>query len=880
MAWNAAAERWEYLPTTIDTGNNVAYVRSPHFSSQGVFMTGLWGSTQTTAQAEKTLPSAISAAQADLFSGAATWSYPLQVPPGRNGLQPSLALGYNSYLAETNQATGQRSGWAGLGFELDPGFIEIELPSEDYLPHDFKAYLTLNGARSQLVRVGSWFPEPGNSRLVANFRVQQDNFLRIQLLEKDENTGTDLVMLVNGNVEHLTNLYWIVTTKEGTIYRFGDTADSTQVGLAPRFEQSSSLWHWTSYPQRAYLTQVTDLYDNAMTFVYGKGADSALLIVPGSSLSRDSAGRVLGGRKTLRTSSSGWTVSITPIPPAGSLSSITSHGRTSPSDDPSFRLDRSISEYPMLLSAVVMHVSQGGASVGEGDAFLRYEFSYDHLTFDSWLAGPEQVPVLQTIRVCGKPTEGTYTACQDNSYQKLGTETTFGYYAEESEGKYKGMLHRIANGYGGATTFDYDALDKRVIRQEIKTESGGAQTIVRTFLDQPWNELQKRDVWVWNGSQDWGTDGQAELVAHYVFHAPLAFGPFDADLLALAGQLVACKIYDPANIGRAPDNRGSFPVIKGSPLQSICYQYDESGISARQAAQGYAFAAPEKVTTVYGDTCASSNGIAVSYEYDDYGNVAAVTEWGNPNDNADNRRIQTGYQDDETNWIVGRPVGRPDYQYIERLNSAQNWEVVTATGYEYETNGRGALQSATITRHDSSGNDADLVNTTHYDRYGNIDWTQDGRGNSTQIVSFDSTHTFPERISYPAVNGIALQSLTTYNPRWGEPDQATGFNPGEVTSYFYDPFGRLRQVTDPAATMMREYDYALDGLEVHTTYAFGTTDSYEVQEKYNGLGKLAQTLTPSEQNGNAPNYSTTNTTSWGVEENVAAAHRRRPSSGP
>ncbi len=849
MAWNAATEQWEYLPTTIDTGNNVVYVRSPHFSLQGVFMTGLWGSAQTAAQAEETLPSAVGVAQSDLFSGAVTWSYPLRVPPGRNGLQPSLALGYNSYLAETNQTTNQKSGWLGLGFNLDPGFIEIDLPLEEHLPVDFQAYLTLNGARTRLVRVGDWFPDSGDSNLVANFRPQQDNFLRIQLMKKDGDAATDLVMLINGNLEHLTDLYWIVTTKEGTIYRFGDSAASTQIGLAPRFEQSDDLWRWTSYPQRVYLTQVADLYDNTMTFAYSKGTDSALLIaptltpLPGTPLEEYS----------LDEKSFDKFVRLDRIDYTDSTRRVTFEYNQArqdlPADDPSVRLTRSMSEYPTLLSAVVMRAGQDSTPLEDGEGgFLRYEFDYDHLTFFR-LAEQKLVPVLKTIRTCGQPAEGTYTACQDNSYQKLEAETTFEYYDGESLAKYKGMLHRVANGYGGTTTFEYDFWDGRVVRQETKTEDSGAQSIVRTFLDQPWNELQKRDVWVWNGSQDWGTDGQAESVMHYVFHTPFDPPPFDANLPALTGRLERIEIFDPADMRPAHTSRGSFPLVQGLPLQSICYQYDEAGINNQQANNGYVFVAPEKVTTVYGGNCDSPSGIAVSYEYDDYGNMTTATEWGDPNDNADNRRTQTLYQYDETNWIVGRP----HYQYIERLNSAQNWEVIAATDYDYQTGDRGALQSVTITRHDSSGNGAHLINTTHYDSFGNVDWTQDGRGNRTQVATFDSTHTFPEQVSYSAVNGVALQSLTAYDPRWGEPDRTVGFN-DEITSYSYDPFGRLWQVIDPAATMTREYDDAADGLEVHTTYASGTADSYETGEKYNGLGQLAQSHTPSEQGDVTTDY--------------------------
>lgn len=53
--------------------------------------------------------------QSDKFSGAFSYSVPLKVPPGRNGMEPKLALVYRS----TNGHS-----WLGQGWDLNPGRIE------------------------------------------------------------------------------------------------------------------------------------------------------------------------------------------------------------------------------------------------------------------------------------------------------------------------------------------------------------------------------------------------------------------------------------------------------------------------------------------------------------------------------------------------------------------------------------------------------------------------------------------------------------------------------------------------------------------------------------------------------------------------------------
>ena len=51
----------------------------------------------------------------DLFTGAMSYQIPIEVPPGRNGMDPGLTLSYNSRRG---------NGWVGVGWELEVGAIE------------------------------------------------------------------------------------------------------------------------------------------------------------------------------------------------------------------------------------------------------------------------------------------------------------------------------------------------------------------------------------------------------------------------------------------------------------------------------------------------------------------------------------------------------------------------------------------------------------------------------------------------------------------------------------------------------------------------------------------------------------------------------------
>ncbi len=62
----------------------------------------------------------------DLFSGAVTYDYPVQVPAGRNGLQPSVALSYNSRRIDTLiDLDDDDGGPVALGWSLGASDVEI-----------------------------------------------------------------------------------------------------------------------------------------------------------------------------------------------------------------------------------------------------------------------------------------------------------------------------------------------------------------------------------------------------------------------------------------------------------------------------------------------------------------------------------------------------------------------------------------------------------------------------------------------------------------------------------------------------------------------------------------------------------------------------------
>lgn len=184
----------------------------------------LGSSTASAGSAPPPAATSIESFQPDLFTGRATTSIPIAVPPGRKGIQPSLSLAYSS---------SGRNSWLGVGWSLDAGYIERSTKRgvPRYDSSDTFSFL-FQGVSSDLVSIGG-----------SEYRA------------KDE--GLFLKFLNNGVSG------WEIWDKSGTHYFFGQTVSS-------QIENTGQVFRWA-------LDKVIDTNGNYLTITYTKDQNQLYL---------------------------------------------------------------------------------------------------------------------------------------------------------------------------------------------------------------------------------------------------------------------------------------------------------------------------------------------------------------------------------------------------------------------------------------------------------------------------------------------------------------------------------------------------------------------------------------------------------------------------
>ena len=153
------------------------------------------------------------------FTGAATVSVPIDMPPGRAGVAPRLAITYNSYRGN--------NGALGVGWDIDMGAIQRSTKHGlNYRANDFVA--TIDGSTSELVPRSDFGANCYGSKVEGAF-------------SKYCFRGVD---------------GWEVTSKDGTRYLYGTSSVSRQ-------ENRYGVFKWC-------LTRVEDTNGNYLEVTYSK----------------------------------------------------------------------------------------------------------------------------------------------------------------------------------------------------------------------------------------------------------------------------------------------------------------------------------------------------------------------------------------------------------------------------------------------------------------------------------------------------------------------------------------------------------------------------------------------------------------------------------
>ena len=134
--------------------------------------------------------------------GSANLTYPFEMPPARNGMQPQIALSYNSDGG---------SGWAGEGWDISIPTISIDtrwgVPRYN-ISHESETYL-LNGQMLAMMRDTCMTVAHRDSTLA---RVADRQFFLRQ--------GGDFSKIVRKG-SSLDSYYWEITDRNGVVYTYG-----------------------------------------------------------------------------------------------------------------------------------------------------------------------------------------------------------------------------------------------------------------------------------------------------------------------------------------------------------------------------------------------------------------------------------------------------------------------------------------------------------------------------------------------------------------------------------------------------------------------------------------------------------------------------------
>ncbi len=219
LSWyNPQSGGWVSLPTSVDTTTKTLTAVSDHFTVFD-YSVDNW-------QASK-LPT-LDASQVSAYTGAASYTLPLEVPSGPGGLKPDLSLSYNSQVVDSATTLAQAS-WVGMGWSLDIGGIERNSNGTSSYEGDDTFMLTINGVGSNIIHDAN------------GYHLSNENFWKV---EKFSNPLT-----------------WKVTDKSGNQYFFDKTTTLNYYHESDHCNKSTLDIRWS-------LTKMVNIFGQEIKYNY------------------------------------------------------------------------------------------------------------------------------------------------------------------------------------------------------------------------------------------------------------------------------------------------------------------------------------------------------------------------------------------------------------------------------------------------------------------------------------------------------------------------------------------------------------------------------------------------------------------------------------
>ncbi|MBI3175913.1 MAG: hypothetical protein HYZ25_19505 [Chloroflexi bacterium] len=234
--YNPEAKGWEALVSSIDPETQTISTETTHFS---VFDIGIndWQATH--------LPT-VDGFQVSQFTGAGSFSLPIDLPVGPGGLKPSLTLSYNSQVIDQARIDTQAS-WVGMGWSLDAPAIERDTHGTSSDTGDDTFMLSVAGVSTRLVDMG-----------YGGYQAQDKNFWRIE-----RNSVADT---------------WTVWDKTGNIYYFGDVAEENVNSTSHMLYRSSDMHELIRQTYRWALRRQQNIFGKSILYTYTKETKSLSVI--------------------------------------------------------------------------------------------------------------------------------------------------------------------------------------------------------------------------------------------------------------------------------------------------------------------------------------------------------------------------------------------------------------------------------------------------------------------------------------------------------------------------------------------------------------------------------------------------------------------------